>query len=374
MIRVMAIRRRSRAPHAVLAVVAVAAAAIPLDAAPTAATTPPPEPPPTPPPVSPAFLPGIWKGAAIGTGVISGPDVNAFFSEPFRMKFEFEVAPDGTVVNGVWSWTGEVTMAGEDVVALFSMTASGTVAGAGTRVQYAGVIHEVGTVTVNNQEFPIDQNVDAAGAFSPTSVSCAVATGDVATEGRALQEGAGMSTTVTGPFTAQRTASPDAAADFEQAFGDLVLEAQALIAQGLPAVADVLALAEKAEDFYQNVFATGRCAGGAPNLMPGKQAYTYFVKVIGELVLTALANADAYDAHDINVLAIAALRIGVIGAAAPEPALATEVLEAFRNTLEQKLAEAQAAGDQAACDVITITASALGMTQVWADAVACGTG
>jgi hypothetical protein len=339
-----------------------------------AATTPPPEPPPAPPPASPAFLPGIWKGVAIGTGSISGQDVDAFFSEPFRMKFEFEVAPDGTVVNGVWSWTGEVSMAAEGVEATFTMSASGGVGGTGNRVVYTGIIHESGTVTVQDQVMPIEQDVDAAGAFSPTSVSCAVATGDVATEGRALQGAAGMATTVTGPFTARRSASPDAPVEFEEAFATLVTEAQALIAAGLPAAAAVVALAEKAEDFYQNVFATGSCGGGAPSLMPGKQAYTYFVKVIGDLILTALANADAYHPGDINSLAIAALRIGVIGAAAPDPALAAEVLQAFQNTLGDKLAAAVAADDQPACTIIAATAGALGMTQIWADAVTCAGG
>ena len=367
----MATRRRGLTSlTAVVMGVAVAVPSVPAGAA----TTPPPEPPPPPPPASPAFLPGIWKGVALGTGAISGQGVDAFFSEPFRMKFEFEVAPDGTVVNGVWSWTGEVSMAAEGVEATFAMTASGSVGGTGNLVQYTGVIHESGTVTVQDQVMPIDQDVEATGSFSPTSVSCAVATGDVATQGRAMQGAAGMATTVTGPFTAQRTASPDAPVEFEEAFAELVTEAQALIAAGLPAVADVVALVEKAEDFYQNVFATGSCGGGAPSLMPGKQPYTFFVKVIGELVLTALANADAYHPSDINSLAIAALRIGVIGASAPDPALAAEVLQALQTTLEDKLAAAVAAGDQAACTIIASTAGALGMTQIWADAVTCAGG
>jgi hypothetical protein len=367
----VAARRRGLTSSIALVMgVAVAVPSVPAGAA----TTPPPEPPLAPPPASPAFLPGIWKGVALGTGAISGQDVDAFFSKPFRMKFEFEVAPDGTVVNGLWSWTGEVSMAAEGVEATFAMTASGTVGGTGNRVEYTGIIHEKGSVTAEGQVIPIEQDVDAAGAFSATSVSCAVATGDVATEGRALQGAAGMATTVTGPFTARRTASPDAPVEFEEAFAALVTEAQALIAAGLPAAADVVALAEKAEDFYQNVFATGSCAGGAPSLLPGKQAYTYFVKVIADLVLTALANADAYGPDDVNALAIAALRIGVIGAAAPDPALAAEVLQALQNTLDDKLAAAVAAGDQEACTMISITAGALGMTQIWADAVTCAGG
>ena len=339
-----------------------------------AATTPPPEPPPAPPPASPAFLPGVWKGVAVGSGSISGQGADAFFSEPFRMPFEFEVGPEGDVLNGLWSWTAEVSFAAEGVEGTFTMSASGTVGGSGNRVVYSGIIHETGTIRVEGNTYPIEQDVPAEGAFSPTSVSCAVATGDVATEGRSMQAGAGMSTTVTGPFTAQRVASPDAPAEFQDAFVELVARAQALIAEGLPAVAEVIALAEDAEDFYQNVFATGSCAGGAPSLLPGKQPHTLFVKVIGELLLTALANADAYEPDEINTLAIAALRIGVIGAAAPDPALATEVLEAFQSTLDDKLAAAVAAGDQAACTMIGFTAAALGMTQIWADAVTCTAG
>ena len=364
---------RRRGLTSVIAVVMGVAAVVPSSPA-GAATTPPPEPPPAPSAPTPAFLPGIWKGAALGTGAISGQGTDAFFSKPFRMTFEFEVAPDGTVANGVWSWTGEVSVAAEGVEGTFTMVASGTVFGTGARVEYSGIIHESGSMTVQGNVIPIEQDVPATGAFSPLSVSCAVATGDVATEGRQLQAEAGMSTTVTGPFTARRTASPDSPVEFQEEFAELVEQANALIAAGLPAAADVVALAQKAEDFYQNVFATGSCAGSAPGLLPGKQPYTMFVKVIAELVLTALANAEAYTAEDINALALAALRIGVIGAAAPDPALAAEVLQGLLDVLSDKLAAAIAEENKSDCVIISIAAASLGMTQVWADAVSCAAG
>jgi hypothetical protein len=265
-------------------------------------------------------------------------------------------------------------MAAENVAGAFSMNASGSVGGTGSRVHYTGVIQQSGTMTVQDQVIPIQLSVTADGGFSPTSVSCAVAAGDVATEGRSAQEGAGVSTTVTGPFVARRTESPDATIEFEEAFAALVLEAEALIAEGEPAGADVLELAEKASDFYQNVFASGTCARGGLGLLSGKSQYTYFVKVIGQLILTALANPEVYDALDVNTLAIAALRIGVVGAAAPDPVLSATVLDAFRLTLEGKLAAAVAADDTVTCQSIVLTAAALGMTQIWTDAVTCVTG
>ena len=322
-------------------------------------------------PSPPPFLPGVWKGTAVGTGAISGAGATAFISEPFIMKFEFEVAPDGAVVNGVWSWSGEVSMAAENVEGTMAMAGSGTVGGSGARVEYTGTIHQSGSMTVQGNVLPVELDVPAYGAFSPLSVSCAVASGDIAVEGRQQQAEAGMATTVTGPFTAQRVAPPDLGADFEEQFVQLVLQAEALIAAGLPEAQHVVDFVQQAQDFYQNVFLTGECAGGAPNLLPGKQQYTTFTKLIGELILTALANADAYSVSDISLLAAAAVQIGAVGGAAPDLALAAEVEEGLHDVLADRLAAAEAEQNKTDCVTISLAADALGMNDLVTAAAAC---
>jgi hypothetical protein len=343
------------------------------------ATTPPVTPPPaTPAPdepePGPPFLPGVWKGTAVGLGTISGGGATAFVSVPFIMKFEFEVAPDGTVVSGVWSWSGEVSVAADNVEGTFAMTGSGPVGGTGARVEYTGTIHQSGSVTAQGNVVPVEGDVAALGHFSPLSVSCAVASGDIAVEGRQAQADAGISTTITGPFTAQRVAPPDLGLDFQEQFVQLVLQAEALVAAGLPDPQSVVDLVQQAQDFYQNVFLTGECAGGAPTLLPGQQPYTTFVKVISDLLLTALANADAYSVDDINVLAAAALQMGVIGGAAPDPALDAEVTQAFHDVLEDKLAAAEAEQNKTDCIIISLTATALAMNDIAGQAAACAGG
>jgi hypothetical protein len=111
-------------------------------------------------------------------------------------------------------------------------------------------------MTVQGNVLPVELDVPAYGAFSPLSVSCAVASGDIAVEGRQLQAEAGMATTVTGPFTAQRVAPPDLGADFEEQFVQLVLQAEALIAAALPEaqhVVDRVRLGEQYAIFLKEV-------------------------------------------------------------------------------------------------------------------------
>jgi hypothetical protein len=141
-----------------------------------------------------------------------------------------------------------------------------------------------------------------------------------------------------------------------------------------PPAADVVALVEQSESFYQNVYSSTECPGGPTNLEPGKQPYTYFVKKVGELLLKALANPAAYTAEDLQALATAAIQIGVIGGAAPDAALGQQVDEAFFDALATKLSAAIESHNQTDCGIIHITASTLGFDEMLADAQACATG
>jgi len=331
---------------------------------------------PVPPDASPAFPPGTWKGTAVAKGSISGHGASAFWAAPTVMTFEFDVAPDGAVTNGIWSWAGPIASAAEGVEGNFDMSGSGTLGGTGARVELSGIVHMSGSVTVQGNVYPVENDSPAAGGFSPTTVHCAVVSGDMATEGQQAQTDAGMATSVTAPFMAQRIAGPGQGTvpGFEETYVELVMTVENLLATGQPAAADVVALAERAEAFYQEVFASAGCPDAPTNLMPGKQPYGYFIELISQILITALADPSGYTADDIHALAMAAARIGAVGPSAPDPELAAQVRTVLFDAVESKLADAQAEQDKDACTIVFLTATAMGFTELVGPAQACAGG
>ena len=317
-----------------------------------------------PPPV--AFPPGVWKGVGVGTGGINAAGAAGFIAEPIIVHFEVVVAPDGAVVNGVWDWAGEISVAAEGVEGTFALTASGPLAGSGARVELSGLIHMSGSVRVQGNDYPIEQDLPAAGAFSPSSVSCNVVSGDLATEGRQLQEAAGVATTVTGPFTAHRIEDPgdESVAGFEETYTELVMTAQSLLATGQPPASDVVAFVERAEDFYTNLYASLQCRGATPGLLPGQHLFAYFAELVGQLIVVMLADPSAYSTSDVHTLAIAAIRIGVVGDSAPDPQLAEQVRNTLLDALSAKLADAEATENHGDCTIVSLAASAMGFTEL----------
>ena len=327
-----------------------------------------------PPPV--AFPPGVWKGVGVGTGGINAAGAAGFIAEPIIVHFEVVVAPDGAVVNGVWDWAGEISVAAEGVEGTFALTASGPLAGSGARVELSGLIHMSGSVRVQGNDYPIEQDLPAAGAFSPSSVSCNVVSGDLATEGRQLQEAAGVATTVTGPFTAHRIEDPgdESVAGFEETYTELVMTAQSLLATGQPPASDVVAFVERAEDFYTNLYASLQCRGATPGLLPGQHLFAYFAELVGQLIVVMLADPSAYSTSDVHTLAIAAIRIGVVGNSAPDPQLAEQVRNTLLDALNAKLADAEATENHGDCTIVSLAASAMGFTELAIQAQACAQG
>jgi len=65
--------------------------------------------------------------------------------QPFLVRFEVEVGPDGTVVGGVWNWDASISTAAEGVGGNFELSASGDLSGLGSAVNLTGVVHMAGT-------------------------------------------------------------------------------------------------------------------------------------------------------------------------------------------------------------------------------------
>jgi hypothetical protein len=323
----------------------------------------------TAPPITTAtFAPGTWKGRAIGTGGISASGAEGFLPEPVVLDFEFSVRADGTVESGVWQWSGEVVSATADASGIFQMTGSGPLGGTNALVEITGTINMSGSVTVNGNVLEVDQDMPAEASFFASWTACTVATGDLAIGGRAVQQSAGVATTVKAPFTARMVAGPDADSTIEQVFFELVTDAEAIIAAGAPVAGDVVDLVLRIERWHHELFRAARCGSATPNLMPGTQPHTYLVELIGSILVAALSNPAAYSTNDILDLGLAALRIGVIGTAAVDPAFADQVEASLRAALQSKLDTAE---DEIDCQIVGIAANALGFTDIAAGAVAC---
>ena len=106
-------------------------------------------------------------------------------------------------------------------------------------------------------------------------------------------------------------------------------------------------------------------------MLPGKQHYSHFVGLLGQVLLTALADPSVFSADEVLTLAFAAVRIGVVGGAAPDPELSAQVWQALYDAVETKLADATAAQNKGDCMSLLVTATALGFTGLVAPAQAC---
>jgi hypothetical protein len=323
-----------------------------------------------------AFPPGVWKGSGAMTGAISTDGATAFAEGPWIFRFTVEIAADGTVVDGSIEGSGTVSAVVSGGEGTFELSLAGTLGGSSARVETSGNLHMSGSVTAQGMNVPVELDFPAMGGFSATSSSCTVVTGDFAAEARDAQIDAGLATSVTGPFTAVRVAAAgdNLAPGFEEEYVALVQRADALATMDTPPAADVVALVEQSEAFYQSVYSSAPCPGGPTNLEPDQQPYTYFVRKLGEVLLKALANPAAYSADDIHAMGVAALQIGVIGGAAPDAALGQQVDEALFNALATKLSEAIESQNETDCGIIHIAAGTLGFDEMLADAQACATG
>lgn len=173
--------------------------------------------------------PGVWKGVARARGGISGSGAEAFIVEPFLIRFEVEVAPDGTVVGGIWNWDASISTAAEGVSGNFEFSGSGELGGLGGAVTLSGVVHMAGSISVQGQVIEVANDASAAATFAPSSASCNAVWGDFATAGRQAQAAAGLATTVKGPFSAHRIANAGdgAGPGFEETFAELVATGKA---------------------------------------------------------------------------------------------------------------------------------------------------
>lgn len=295
-----------------------------------------------------AFLDGRWVAEAVPvTGGISTGDATADF-EDSEVDFTIDVRA-GEVVSGemavragihaeaVEGGTGDFLVTG---VVDLGGTAQ-RVVGVGGRLRFQGTIHtEAVTVGVNRSFRAGDENV----GFSPLSVTCTQATGDLAVEGRQVQEAAGVSSGVRAIFLAIRVPPdvddfpPDIAETFEQLLADLLAALR-----GEPTATEILDLARRTEALQSAVIGLASCEGPPPGFEEGLAQSDVFRDLFRRILERAIDREIAFNTSELITLLSVALSTGVAGSYGPDPIAGGELLGMFESLLGERLDEAAAA-------------------------------
>jgi hypothetical protein len=314
--------------------------------------------------------PGTWHGSAYVTGAIAG-QVSATIVTPAIYTFEFQVEPDGTVINGLWN----TNTANVNVNVPSVGTGSGVITGGGSLGGNSEFVTASGTynVTISIPSigvsgFPFEY--PAMGGFQATTASCTTIYGDLATQARQAQQAAGFSTTVMGPFTAVRVAGPgeQGVQGWEQNWIQLIDKMDAMIANPKPTAQEIYELVIEIELFQANLVKAQSCPDIPKGFKKGKQSYTYFVEKYTEMLNKLLSSPGDYSGGDISVMLFAAVQLGAVGSAAPDEQAAKELEAKFKDVLGQKLDADIAAGDKADAVQIYLAASQAGYKDLAAKA------
>jgi hypothetical protein len=313
-----------------------------------------------PPPV-PVVLPldfpdGVWHGTSLYGGAINRPGVWAAANGD--VVFDITVL-DGKVTDG--TMTIELPGTSESATGTANITLTGTLKMSGTAaiVEFSGPVTMKGTATSGGFSVPIDFTGISDGALSPTWVTCNVVSGDLATQARDMQEAAGFTSSVAGPFVAVRSGGEELAQEYAALVAAI---ADLLVVKPTPE--QVLELAQQAEALVKKRAALGACGSLPPDYVPGVPEF-----VIGdlfqELLQKALSDPDAYTAQELLSLLGSGIRVRAVGNSVPGEGpyqdFAKSLLVQFENALEAKLDAAAAAGDWETVQDIWTAAQQLGL-------------
>ncbi|MHB0915527.1 MAG: hypothetical protein ACYC4M_07590 [Thermoleophilia bacterium] len=316
---------------------------------------------------SASIPPGTWHGSAYWTGAISNGEMSVTIVTPAVYTFEFQVEPDGTVSNGLWSTnTANVNVNVPSLgPASGTISGGGSLAGTGDFVTATGMYNiSVSIPSLGISDFPVE--FPAKGGFQATTASCNTVYGDLADEARQAQQAAGFSTSVMGPFTAVKIAGPgeQGVQSWEQNYVALLDKMAGITANPKPTPKEVFELVSEIEKFQANLVQAQPCGDLPSSFKKGKQPYTWFVEKYTEMLNKLLANPADYSGADISEMLFAALQLGAVGSAAPDEQAAKELEAKFKDVLGQKLDADIAAGDKGDAKLIYLAASQAGFTDL----------
>lgn len=315
--------------------------------------------------------PGTWHGSAYVTGGIAGNQMTATLASPSIYTFEFQVQPDGTVSNGLWSTnTAQVNVSVPELgPAGGTITGGGSLGGTGDFVTASGNYSvSVSIPSLGISSFPVE--LPASGGFQATTANCNTVYGDLADQARQQQQAAGFSTSVMGPFTAVRIAGPgeQGVQSWEQTYVALLDKMEAMKNNPQPTAKEVYQLVSEIEQFHANLAKAQSCPDLPKSFKKGKQSYTWFVEKYTEMLNKLLSNPGAYNGADISEMLFAALQLGAVGSAAPDEQAAQELEAKFKDVLGQKLDADIAAGNKDDAKLIYMAASQAGFKDLAAKA------
>ncbi len=307
--------------------------------------------------------PGTWHGSAYWTGAISNGGISATIVSPAIYTFEFQIQPDGTVNNGAWNTnTAQVNVSVPSLgPAGGTITGGGPLGGTGDFITASGSY----SVTVSIPSIGVGGytlDLPASGGFQATTASCNTVYGDLADQAREVQQAAGFSTSVKGPFTAVRIAAPGekGVQSWEQNYVALLDKMAALTQNPKPTAKEVFSLVSEIEKFQANLNQAQSCPDLPKSFQKGKQPYSWFVEKFTELLNKLLSDPSGYNGSDISEMLFAAVQLGAVGSAAPDPQAAQELETKFKTVLGQKLDADIAASNKDDAKLIYMAAAQAG--------------
>lgn len=277
-----------------------------------------------------AFPDGQWRGTAIWTGAISKADI--FASGTGNVEFVLTV-DDGEVTDGELAMEGVGKSKVPGGSGKLNLQALLDLSGTASQIQAQGTLHYRGTVTVEGfGTVPVSGTVaGGTGSFSPQFVSCNKVTGDLATQGRKIQQAARFNTSVTAKFVAVREGEaeePEAIERYKHVADALVSALERARAGTAPSVEQVAQLVAQIEQVNKTFHESSPCTGPVP---PGFQegvADPLFVDLINQLALELLTNhEEEYSVHQLLSLLLLIPRVG----------LTAETEEAFVDVLAARI-------------------------------------
>jgi hypothetical protein len=261
-----------------------------------------------------AFPDGQWRGTAIWTGGISKADI--FASGTGDVVFVLTI-DDGQVTDGELAMEGVGKSKVPGGSGKLNLQALLELSGTASQIQAAGTLHYSGTVTVEGVgSVPVSGTVaSGTGSFSPQFVTCNRVTGDLATQGRKIQQAAGFNTSVTAKFVAVREGEakePEAIERYKHVADALLSVLESARAGTTPSVEQVAQLVVQIEQVNETFHESSPCTGPVPPDFQEGTADPLFVELINQLALELLTNhEEKYSVHELLSLLVLIPRVGL---------------------------------------------------------------
>lgn len=287
----------------------------------------------------PTFSNGTWVGTATYFGELNEATVNALAAADIGFKL---VVSGGQVTTGTLTMTGQgssvETSVGGSAILNVSLTAE--LSGSADNVAVTGTATFTGTAQAQGFEVPIDFSGPVSGSFQPEWATCTQVGGDFGTQAEEAAAAYGLNVQAEGLFVAKRVADgfeDDPKKYIPPDYTKLVDDMQKAAAGDITA-AELKKLVQRIEEVNAEIVGAALCdqvpAGFEEGLVKDDFFYDQF-KAIFDKILSAPGKFSVYDLADFLTTAI---RVGAVGAAAPDQAYSDATLQKFEQAFVDRLA------------------------------------